>query len=168
MVGPAYPLYAQFVSAGDEQLMTGDGSTQPLSGLLAYVCDLRKLNPGVLRRGENGSGQWMLRVTLQTCHQCQHFSLLETTDTRDRHRLHHNWHRAEDGGRDCHQARADTLEAGFDAGNCDLGDFNKILMAVWPSISRCHPGFRIFNRARNWALPQVKPIGPKKFGTFGE
>ncbi len=55
--------------------MTGNGSAQSLARLFADFGGFGKLNPGVLGRGENGSGQRMLRVALQARHEGQHFLL---------------------------------------------------------------------------------------------
>ena len=57
--------------------MAGNGSAQPLAGLFAHLGGLRELERVLLRRRENGSGQRMLRVALQTRHEGQHFPLRE-------------------------------------------------------------------------------------------
>ena len=77
LIGAGNFLRDQFVAAGDLQLMPGNGSAQSLARLLANFGGLRKLNPGLLRRRENGARQRMFRVTLQTRHEGQHFLLLE-------------------------------------------------------------------------------------------
>src|SRR5579859_564876 len=70
-------LRDHLVTAGDLHLMTGNRSTQSLARLLADVGGLRNLNPGLLRRRQDRARQRMLRVTLQTCHERQHFLLGE-------------------------------------------------------------------------------------------
>ena len=57
--------------------MAGHGSAQPLAGRLAHLGGLRKLEPVLRRRREDGAGERMLRVALQTRHEGQHFLLRE-------------------------------------------------------------------------------------------
>jgi len=48
-----------------------------MTGPLAHFGGLGKLNTGLLRGGEYGARQWMLRIALQARHERQHATLLE-------------------------------------------------------------------------------------------
>ena len=57
--------------------MAGNRSTQPLAGRFAHLGGFRKLHPGLRRCRQNGAGERMFRVALQTRHERQHLRLGE-------------------------------------------------------------------------------------------
>src|ERR1700730_978445 len=77
LIGAGNFLRDQLVAAGDLQLITENWSTQALARLFTNFGGLRKLNPGLLRRGENRPRQWMLRLVLQSRHEGQSLPLRE-------------------------------------------------------------------------------------------
>src|ERR1700687_4555840 len=75
LIGASELLRGELAAARDLQLMAGNGSAQALARLFAHLRDLRDRERVLLRRREDGSGQRMLGVALQTRHQGQHLPL---------------------------------------------------------------------------------------------